>query len=310
MATKYLDSTGLSTLWGKIKALIPQPASTSSENPVMDSTAAIGSSANFARADHIHPSDTSRVPTTRTVNGKALSSDVTLYSSDIELSANNHTTIAQKIDLVASDLADAVFFVTLNGGQDIVSDNTANIPVFTGATTSAAGTLGLVPAPSSSVTPATQRVLRANGTWGDIPVSGVSSSTQSNTPVINILKPDGAGNQQTFKALAYSAKGANNGVAPLNANGKIDDTYLPSYVDDVIEAYPVSGASALSSGWLSTTSGGSALTPETGKIYILMAASGDYGVNSQFRWSGTTYVELFNGGISAMTDAEINAICV
>jgi hypothetical protein len=95
--------------------------------------------------------------------------------------------------------------------------------------------------------------------------------------------------------------------APL-VDGKIPSSVLPSYVDDVLEAYPVSGAAALASGWLSASSGGSALTPETGKIYILMAASGDYTANSQFRWSGSTYVKLADGGVSSITNAEIDTI--
>ena len=53
-------------------------------------------------------------------------------------------------------------------------------------------------------------------------------------------------------AIATSARGAANGVAPLNASSKIDATYLPSYVDDVLE---YSGISNFPS------------TGETGKIY-------------------------------------------
>lgn len=51
---KYLDTTGLGTVWSKIKALIPSPSSTT---PLMDGTAAIGTSTDYARADHIHPVD-------------------------------------------------------------------------------------------------------------------------------------------------------------------------------------------------------------------------------------------------------------
>lgn len=39
---------------------ITVPAAASSGTPAMDGTAALGSSANFARADHVHPTDTSR----------------------------------------------------------------------------------------------------------------------------------------------------------------------------------------------------------------------------------------------------------
>lgn len=94
----------------------------------------------------------------------------------------------------------------------------------------------------------------------------------------------------------------------FDSNNLIDSSILPSYVDDVIEAYPRSGATELSSTWLSTSSGGSALTPETGKIYVLMAASTSYEANTQFRWSGTTYVKLSDGGVSEITNSEIDTI--
>ena len=94
----------------------------------------------------------------------------------------------------------------------------------------------------------------------------------------------------------------------FDSNNLIDSSILPSYVDDVIEAYPRSGATELSSSWLSTSSGGSALTPETGKIYVLMADSTSYAANSQFRWSGTTYVKLSDGGVSEITNSEIDTI--
>lgn len=108
--------------------------------------------------------------------------------------------------------------------------------------------------------------------------------------------------------IAVSGVGSANGICPLNASTKIDSAYLPSYVDDVVEAYARSGQTPLSQNWLSLTSGGAALTPETGKIYILMADTTDYAANTQFRWSGTTYVKLNDGGVSSITNAEIDTI--
>ena len=90
--------------------------------------------------------------------------------------------------------------------------------------------------------------------------------------------------------IPQTSKGAANGVCPLDSNSKVDSSYLPSYVDDIIEAYIVEGATALSAGWLSLTNGGSALTPETGKIYVILT-SGTY-YNKTYRWSGSTYVEV------------------
>lgn len=278
MAKKYLDDNGLLYLWGKIKALFVQketgkglstndyttaeknklagiasgaevnvnadwnstsgdaqilnkptklsdftndsgfitsasvPSATTT-TPKMDGTASVGSETKYAKGDHVHPSDTSRVPTTRKVNGKALSSDIDLYGTDINMgSGGNQKTITQYI----SDLE-----------------------------------LELV--------------------W-------------------NI------------------DKGVADGVCPLNANAKIDSTYLPSFVDDVIEAYPVSGATELSAGWLSETSGGSALTPTSGVIYVLMADTTNYATNTQFRWATNTYVKLNDGGVTAITNGEIDTI--
>ena len=77
---------------GKLAVNVPWENSTytpASATPLMDGTAAVGSSAKYAREDHVHPSDTSRVPTTRTVNGKALSSNITLAASDVSAIATS-----------------------------------------------------------------------------------------------------------------------------------------------------------------------------------------------------------------------------
>lgn len=114
--------------------------------------------------------------------------------------------------------------------------------------------------------------------------------------------------------VTVASKGVANGVASLDGDGKVPSSQLPSYVDDVVEAYVVSGATALSAGWLSKTSGGSALTPETGVIYVVMT-SGEY-QNKTYRWGGTTYVEISSApgqatestaGIAAIaTQTEVN----
>lgn len=116
------------------------------------------------------------------------------------------------------------------------------------------------------------------------------------------------GNVTNDAQVKRTEMGAANGVAPLNASGLIDTQYLPSYVDDVIEVYPIAGATELDTAWLSDTAAGTAITPEAGKIYILMADSTTYSANSQFRWGGTAYVKLADGGVSAITNAEIDTI--
>ena len=56
-------------------ATVPEPSSTT---PAMDGTAAVGTATTYARADHVHPTDTSRQATLvsgtniKTVNGTSL----------------------------------------------------------------------------------------------------------------------------------------------------------------------------------------------------------------------------------------------
>lgn len=75
---------------------VPEGAAASTTTPKMNGTAAVGTEMAFARGDHVHPSDTSRVPTTRKVAGHALSTDVTLVKSDVGLGNADNTADVDK----------------------------------------------------------------------------------------------------------------------------------------------------------------------------------------------------------------------
>lgn len=84
--------------------------------------------------------------------------------------------------------------------------------------------------------------------------------------------------------IAASEKGAINGVATLDAAGKVPSSQLPSYVDDVKEfenkaAFPVTG--------------------EADKIYVDIA-TGDI-----YRWSGTQYIRINASVASADTAVKL-----
>jgi hypothetical protein len=81
-----------------VQSLIPSPSST---NPAMNGTASAGASATYARADHVHPVDTSRVPTSTTVNGHPLTANVVVSASDISSGTLPH---AQLPALVSADI--------------------------------------------------------------------------------------------------------------------------------------------------------------------------------------------------------------
>ena len=75
----------------------------------------------------------------------------------------------------------------------------------------------------------------------------------------------------------------------FSGNG-IQTEWQMQSITNAIRAYPRNGATALSASWLSLTNGGSALTPSTGNVYILMQGSGAYLVNTIYKWNGTAYV--------------------
>lgn len=99
-------------------------------------------------------------------------------------------------------------------------------------------------------------------------------------------------------SVAWNKRGTKDGFLILGENGIISSQYLPSYVDDVVEVYATYDKSAtgvLSNIKLYTNSTHTtAVVPESGKIYIdITAGKPPY----QFRWSGTTYIDLNTGGL-------------
>jgi hypothetical protein len=81
--------------------------------------------------------------------------------------------------------------------------------------------------------------------------------------------------------------------APLGTDGLIPSTYLPSYVDDVVEGY-YAAAPASSNGTFYSDSGHTtAITPETGKIYIDITTNAG---NVSYRWGGSVWIRISNPG--------------
>jgi hypothetical protein len=81
-----------------------------------------------------------------------------------------------------------------------------------------------------------------------------------------------------------SEKGQPNGYVPLGADAKISSTYLPSYVDDVLEydslaIFPLIG--------------------EAGKIYIAKDT------NKTYRWGGSSYIEIGDGSATGTAGGDL-----
>lgn len=101
-------------------------------------------------------------------------------------------------------------------------------------------------------------------------VTGGKYTTVSAAEIIDMKNEIGA-KAALANYVPTSQKGKANGVASLDANGKVPSTQLPSYVDDVLEysaksSFPTTG--------------------ETGKIYV------DTTTNKTYRWSGSAYIEI------------------
>lgn len=168
-----ISATTTSVTVGSTTANIPQATTTT---PKMDGTAAVGTETKWAKGDHVHPTDTSRaptshassattygvgtaanyghvklatgdmngathadgvavsknhthsqyVPTTRTVNGHALSADVTVTAADVS---------AVRYDTASQGLTDT----QKGNARTNIGAGTSNLTIGTTSTTAAAG---------------------------------------------------------------------------------------------------------------------------------------------------------------------------
>lgn len=193
-----------------------------------------------------------------------------------------------------------------NGTVPMTGDLNMNLHKVTGVAAPAAGTdaatKGYVDSAAGTRIPATQKG-QAGGVAtlddsGKVPASQLPSmdyvpnSQKGAAGGVATLDSSGKVPSAQLPSMDYistSQKGAASGVAELDSTGRVPSTQLPSYVDDAVETYIV-GSTAFASDWLSTTNGGAALTPESGKIYIVLSG-GSY-QNREFRWSGTQYAEI------------------
>lgn len=115
----------------------------------------------------------------------------------------------------------------------------------------------------------------------DVGLGNVDNTSDVNKPVSTAQAAADALRQLS------SEKGQASGYAPLDAGAKVPATYLPAYVDDVVEyanlaAFPTTG-----------TPGTIYVALDTGKIY---------------RWSGTAYIEISPspGSTDAVPEGSVN----
>lgn len=269
-----------------------------SASPLMDGTAAVGTSAKYAREDHVHPSDTSRVPTTRKVAGHALSADVTLSKSDVGLGNVDNTADANKSVASAGTLTTArtIDGVSFNGGADIVhfavttsasgsSTITASCPNFTyvdGArihifhTNATIGNANL----TLNINDLGAKSVQYKGTVGGIPIINAGTVVEY-VYYNNLFHICGLDTNTTYSYMTQQIATAGTSTTPLLISAKVLSTTIANAVAgvtqisyQVVESLPATGT--------------------TGVIYLIAHSHGTGDGYDEYIWLGSAYEKIGN----------------
>ena len=229
---KYLDYNGLETLVNIIKGTYAEKTDLSLVSQVATNAAQAATALESSKQDKL------------------------IAGSNIQIAEDGKT-----ISATDTTYVDAT---TSTSGLMSATDKTKLDGVATGAQ---ANTIETIKVNSSALTPDTSKAI-------DIKVPTVLSDLADDIGFVdksNFENEIGNVRAEIALKLDASLKGAANGVAELDANGKVLTSQLPSFVDDVIEAENFA---------VLPTEG------ETGKIYVTLDD------NKTYRWSGSTYVEI------------------
>lgn len=162
-------------------ATVPEPSSTT---PAMDGTAAVGTATTYARADHVHPTDTSRADASAIENATFSSG---IISTWITPRATLLATLNSLNSGKQAKLVSGTNIKTINGASILGSGDIAT-PTYT-LPTASTSTLGGVKVDGSTIT-ITDGVISSSGGGGggDAYVIGM---TLSGTTVSNVTYPTG-----------------------------------------------------------------------------------------------------------------------
>lgn len=105
---------------------------------------------------------------------------------------------------------------------------------------------------------------------------------KSSATIRSEITSENVTNALGYTPLNSAARGAANGVAPLGADSLIPASYLPAYVDDVLEGYLYNNV------FYKEAAHTTVIPAETGKIYVDLTNNS----NKTYRWTGSQYVEI------------------
>lgn len=300
-ATKYLDYNGLLYFWTLIKNMFAKP---SDANPQMDGTASAGSSALYARGDHVHPSDSSKADAATTLAGYGIT-DAKIASGTITLGSNTITPLTASSALDASKLTGtASVDTTGNAATADVADKVANkliLKVKTGTTEgtdlytydgSGAKTLDIKQGSNVTLTAAAGSVtIAATNT------KNTAGSTDSSSKLFLIGATSQAASPQTYSQdTAYVGTDGH-----LYSNSKkvftSDDAYTKSEIDTKLTG------GMHYKGSVQTVADLPASGNEVGDFYNVIATGENYA------WDGTAWDQTGSMvDLQPITNAEIDTI--
>lgn len=264
---------------------IPEGAAASTTVPLMDGTAAVGTELAFARGDHVHPSDTTKVDK---VNGKGLSTnDYTTTEKNklagIAEGANNYTLPTASADTLGGIKVGANLTIT-NGVLSADAQAVDEATTTTAGLMSAADKVKLNGIDAS----ADVNVIEA------ITVNGNATTVTNKT--VNVTVPTN-NNQLTNGAGYQTASDVNSLIS--TAIGDLEGVSF-----SVVNSLPVTGDSAVIYLVADTHSDSNDAYDE----YIWLSSANKY------EKIGNTDVDLSDyyntTNLVAITDSEINTICV
>lgn len=308
----FLDENGVSHFWAKIKELVSSistVAGTAIKQIQWNKSADKGTIATTnITGDHTY---TDIPSATRTEAGLLSAADKAKLDG-MEEGANNYVhprTAPHAIDLglyktAYNDAGHATNAVAVTKGDitglGIPAQDTT-YGVFAGATTSAAGSAGLVPAPAIGDK---GKVLCGDGAWGAPAMHYGEVNYESAFMKLSLA---GAETQATIPTAAAGRMGLMSAVMFSKLNDLptydiLESTYAKK--TDIAGVYKYKGSVAAASN-LPTTG------QTKGDVYNIEAASSYGPAGTNVAWDGSKWDAL--GGlleIEALTNAEIDAICV
>ena len=272
----------------------------------MNGTAAVGSSKRCARADHVHPKDTSKANlASPTFTGTP--------KAPTAASGTNTTQIATTafVQSAISGLSTGVTGVKGNAESSYRTGNVnltpANLGIvdFTGASARSAGTNGLVPAPANGDN---NDVLFGDGQWNSL--VGHAYQTSATVAGISLARRAGSSSDTVIDTIPISLATANYaGLMSGNDKSKLDGlpdnaTLQSTYAlkSEITGVYKYKGSVAAESNLPSSGQ-------TTGDVYNIEADSTYGPAGTNVAWTGSAWDAL--GGlftISTATNAQINAL--